>query len=552
MKGDFTRTTFDAARHFSRVLMQQGRVTIDADANEQTDILLHYLRTLAADLIGPYAAPVVGGGFALGSDANGKLTIGSGRYYVDGILVENEESCLYSAQPYSPVPSDDALIAEMQDYTGKIFWVYLDVWERHVTHLDVPAIREVALGGPDTCSRAQVVWRVRARVTDSPESSGWSQATEAQRAKLEKAAEAIKAQLAKTTDPSEVKKLEAELAKINEALAKLPEKPAQAELGDLDCAEPLEDLVSGTAALAARVDPGYQSDDPCVLSPQAKYRGTENHLYRVEIHTPGDAGVATFKWSRDNGSVVTAWLGTEGNDLLVSSSRGFSAGCWVELIDDEKELLGLPGTLVKVAKVEGQTLSIDPASVTSSDALAWSETLVVAKVRRWDQVQNGDVILKDGAVPVVESTATKVEWLDLEDGIQIQFAPDGEYRTGDYWTIPARVATGSIEWPEDDAGEAAALTAFGIEHHYAPLGYVMWENKKLQIQSCGCSFAPQSSCYVAAGGSLGKDASAGDRPQPRRKPGSPLPVRRRQPSTPAGAGTPGEIKRKRRRRKPVP
>ena len=58
MNGDFTRDTFNPAKQFSRVLMQQGRVTLDADWNEQSSILLHYLRTLARDLIGPYAAPV--------------------------------------------------------------------------------------------------------------------------------------------------------------------------------------------------------------------------------------------------------------------------------------------------------------------------------------------------------------------------------------------------------------------------------------------------------------------------------------------------------------
>src|SRR4051794_13311992 len=109
MKGDFTRTTFDAAHHFSRVLQQQGRVTLDADANEQTDILLHYMRTLAADLIGPYAAPAVGGGFAIGADENSKLSISAGRYYVDGILVENGDACLYTAQPNFTLPADDPL-----------------------------------------------------------------------------------------------------------------------------------------------------------------------------------------------------------------------------------------------------------------------------------------------------------------------------------------------------------------------------------------------------------------------------------------------------------
>lgn len=32
MKGDFARAVFDPVKHFVRVLMQQGRVTLDADA----------------------------------------------------------------------------------------------------------------------------------------------------------------------------------------------------------------------------------------------------------------------------------------------------------------------------------------------------------------------------------------------------------------------------------------------------------------------------------------------------------------------------------------
>jgi hypothetical protein len=37
MKGDVT--SFDPGRHFARVLMQQGRVQLDADANEPVSIL---------------------------------------------------------------------------------------------------------------------------------------------------------------------------------------------------------------------------------------------------------------------------------------------------------------------------------------------------------------------------------------------------------------------------------------------------------------------------------------------------------------------------------
>lgn len=38
MKGDFIRNTFDLLKHYSRVLMQQGRVRVDADWNEQNSI----------------------------------------------------------------------------------------------------------------------------------------------------------------------------------------------------------------------------------------------------------------------------------------------------------------------------------------------------------------------------------------------------------------------------------------------------------------------------------------------------------------------------------
>ncbi len=91
MKGDFSRDSFDPVKHFSRVLQQQGRVQLDADWNEQAAILLHYLRTLAADLIGPFAGPAGEDyGFKIGASEKDDFSIGKGRYYVDGILCENE------------------------------------------------------------------------------------------------------------------------------------------------------------------------------------------------------------------------------------------------------------------------------------------------------------------------------------------------------------------------------------------------------------------------------------------------------------------------------
>ena len=64
-RGDFTRDTFDPRKHFVRVLMQQGRVLLDSDFNEQSAILLNYMQTLATDLIGSHGGPTNYCGFEI-------------------------------------------------------------------------------------------------------------------------------------------------------------------------------------------------------------------------------------------------------------------------------------------------------------------------------------------------------------------------------------------------------------------------------------------------------------------------------------------------------
>jgi hypothetical protein len=473
MKGDFTRDTFNKKNRFSRVLMQQGRVTLDSDYNEQADILLHYMRTLARDLIGPYGAPAEAPGFKLIVVENKDLMISAGRYYVDGILVENERACLYSEQPNYKLPQDDRF-SKIRDEPGQFFWLYLDVWESLVTSIDDDRIREKALGGPDTSMRSKIMWQVRALPVDPVNKSyGYSYAN---------------------------------AYPIPYGSRYGYPYPPDYSKDQLPCDEPLHQLVDvSRVRLAARVDPGQKIEDACITPPDSKYRGVENHLYRVEIHRGGNASAATFKWSRDNGSVVTAWVGTSGNDLEVANARGFAAGNWVELSDDIREQQAEePGLLVRLANVEGGVLSIDPGTAPAG-GLPQPKTLVNPKVRRWDQIEIGDIELVDGAVPVTETLATedaeKATWIDLEDGIQIaftqaKFAAGGTYRTGDYWLIPARVATGNIEWPDaEEEGKLPLLEPHGVVHHYAPLGYALFKNNQLKLQECYCEFEPLGDCF---------------------------------------------------------
>jgi hypothetical protein len=497
MKGDFTRDTFHVAKHFSRVLMQQGRVTLDADSNEQTAINLHYLRTLARDVIGPYAAPAgVNGGFLLKVDSKNVFSVSEGRYFVDGILVENDfRNCTYKHQPdYPASDTDDPLLQAIQKNDTKTrFGIFLDVWERHITAIEDDAIRETALGGPDTCTRAKVVWQIRALPLTEDQQKKMADAAKKISGQLEelwkKKAQLEKDFIAESDKTKQVALLK-QLQLLDEDLARLTQ---------LSFLRPHEVLLSrlvrlSNAKLAARVDPGQKTEDACVTPPASKYRGAENQLYRVEIHQGGKIGdntPPTFKWSRDNGSVATAWLGCEGSDLQVPSTRGFAAGNWVELSDDTLELLGQPGILVQLVKVEGAILSVDPATTLPQ----FSEFPKNPKLRRWDQAATEAVSLADdNAVPIQESPAgakpKQAVWMDLEDGVQIQFSPGGEYRTGDYWLIPARAETGNVEWPQAEDLNPQPLPPHGIEHHHALLGFVSWANEKLNVENARFEFWP--------------------------------------------------------------
>src|SRR5216117_1947764 len=258
MKGDFTRDAFDPLKHFSRVLMQQGRVTLDADYNEQSAIVLHYLRTLARDLIGPYAAPFEKAGFLLTVNEDDGVRISSGRYYVDGILVENETECAYNEQPNYSLGKNDPLLAEVAKPTGRAFWLYLDVWEQHITSVEDDSIRESALGGPDTCTRSKVVWQVKALPVDLPPDN---RAETIRRLRSRHAQ--LQEQLKNVEDPAERKVILNEIDNIDEQIRKLSD--GGGDQPEMACDAPLTQLVGLSAAsLAARVDPGRKSEDACV------------------------------------------------------------------------------------------------------------------------------------------------------------------------------------------------------------------------------------------------------------------------------------------------
>src|SRR6516164_7238754 len=139
MKGDFSRMRFSPRKQYTAVLEQQGRVALDADANEQCAINNYLREKETLDIVGPFGGPVDDEGFAISVSGN-SIQIGAGRYYVNGIFCENMDPLAYSQQPYliNPSPTDATLLTGLAQGSISVIQVFLEVWQRLVTELDDP------------------------------------------------------------------------------------------------------------------------------------------------------------------------------------------------------------------------------------------------------------------------------------------------------------------------------------------------------------------------------------------------------------------------------
>ncbi|MCR0982763.1 DUF6519 domain-containing protein [Roseomonas populi] len=435
MKGDFSRLGFDPGRRFTRVLMQQGRVQLDSDWNERQEIDRYLGRAAIAETLGASGVPAVGGGFAVGLAASGKdLILGSGRLFVEGLLCENDApGVTLGTQPDLPLARDGLAGLDWPTVTGR-YLAFLDVWERDVSALQDPSLRETALGGPDTATRTRLVWQLR----------------------LEQAA---------------------------------PDAAAE----DFPAGwEPLS-LGRPRGRMLAETLPAGEAPGPCTLPPQARYTALSNQLYRVEVHqggwlgpAPDDAaaGAPTFKWSRENGSVATPVTAVSGQELTVSDLGaddllGFRPNGVAEILDARMELEGGRGALLRIAAIDTDagTLTIDPATPVPPLDLSGPVLL-----RRWDHPAE-----VAAGVPLAEAP------VPLEAGITVAFTP-GHYRVGDWWSFAARTAidamTGNLLWP---GPEGEAIPPQGTPHHHVPLALVDYDAARglfFLVEDCRTFFVP--------------------------------------------------------------
>ncbi len=347
---------------------------------------------------------------------------GAGRFYGEGLAAVKEAHGSYFTQTDLPL-ADPAALDPVAVGQRRIDWAYLDLWERPLSYVERPGLRDVALEGADTCTRKQLVAQVRLL-------------------------KGLSVPLANPAQPP------------TDAFALLP------RIG--------KGVLSTKDKPAAVFDP---CADPCEPAIDGPYLGEENRLFRVEIQRAGDigavnaAGTAWFKWSRDNAGVMCALIENAtatATSAMVEKPELFAIGDLIEIADDLSELITGPyedridhthharGELRKVVTVNLQTRRVswedptvvDPAEIPFHAPLPRALLRAHhARLTRWDGVAaciSGDIVLADGVV--------------VEFGGQDLYA-------GDFWLFATRTIDRSVE-------RLVEAPPRGVQHAYYPLAAI--------------------------------------------------------------------------------
>ena len=393
--------------------------------------------------------------------------IAPGSYHVDGLVADSRGGRFPSATfpealgyPWdaSPpgLPLDGLLPGPLGAGTRLV--AYLETWERHITAIEDPGIREEALGTTDTTTRTELLGQVKlATVTGT----------------LPPGAEAA--------------------GVLREAF---------------DSAH-----VSG-GRLTIEVPETTPTTDPCALPELAGYSGSDNRLYRIEVHRGGGLSEVRLKWSRDNGSELFA-AQLDGNDSFVfPASTAPAAGDIVEVLSHVVDLgddaVGqvsaggftpprrAVGQLAELVAVDVAASSdevvfqlvnpvgVDPVDVglpVTLDDRYGDRDGAVLKLRRWH-----------GLINPGQSPGPFV----LEDGISLVLSTTGSYRPGQYWQYEARVRGENANgpWRSEPHGPErgfAPLALLEFQGAAEPLRLLAWLDERIShpcdLDADGVAFA---------------------------------------------------------------
>jgi hypothetical protein len=436
MKGDFSRFTYNPINNYISVWKQQGRVELDSDWNEQSEIILGNLRSAICDILGPFAIPEKH--YLPGNNQNAfaisdfKITtgglidfgIGGGFAYIGGYPYNLQSDIKFSGQSDYPEPENSRI-------QGDIL-VYIEAWERSISYIDDDMIREPALGGPDTDLRSKLVGQIKIIGIDKIESP---------------------------IDACNYLESLAFNANINLTL--------QIEQSSMQTS-----MSFGEVEMAGGIIPS-------------------NLHYRIELHrglNPDGTQTEGFKWSDENGAIAVRALKTlDSRRILIEeleqvTGESLKQGDWVELTNLVTELRRSGSQMARIESLEtasgGLVVTLDTdihpiLTRRKNGARSGLDQGLAPRLRRW----SGYI------TPLTLKTV-----YDLGRGVKVVFGC-GEKKPllepSDFWTYAIR----DREYNKLHAPQKALPQ--GIRKHRHPLAIIRRDGDKLiEIIDCRRFFKP--------------------------------------------------------------
>ena len=205
------------------------------------------------------------------------------------------------------------------------------------------------------------------------------------------------------------------------------------------------------------------------LATEGVYTGEANRLYRIEIDTAGDIGVATFRWSEENAATigrVIEPIPAGSRKVVVEDASAFHPGDLIllskEFGSEMHQIQSIFGNVVTLNDPVGGQLLLLPAASKVPNFTSFSMD-DRPKIQRWNAFK----------VPIEAdpADATISEAIPLNDGVAIRFGGK-QMRRGDYWIFKTRFLAGDEPSginPETRIEPLSFILAHGVRHAYAPL-----------------------------------------------------------------------------------
>jgi hypothetical protein len=253
--------------------MQQGRVTVEADWNEEEQVVNEEMRKEALDFVGHNGTPDNGYRIDTGQ-ALFDFSVSNGTMYVGGMRAFLAESLQYSDQSdwldHSGGDPDWVDVPTLGNAPPQREFIYLYLREQEVSAVEDLALREVALGGPDTAQRVRLIQHI-VRLKTDPNTNDCATALAAARTKW--AAEGLNCFDGQTVDGKNF----------------------------LD-GQPMRLMSTGKLQI---IPDGVTTPVPCEPQAHGGYLGADNQLIRIQI-TGSDPAANTYSlvWGFDNASFL--------------------------------------------------------------------------------------------------------------------------------------------------------------------------------------------------------------------------------------------------------